>query len=135
MQKKPISAERFQLNCAKKNRYVLFLTQLWIKYDTQYGHLTGSFYVTGVLTCQTSEQVTIFITKSCLETAFFVLLVPAKNWHELCISIIKEEEMIALTRNEIADELTKLGIVSPVEIQAFSMEYMIYYKVKCLKLN
>ena len=78
---------------------------------------------------------TIFITKSCLKTAFYVLLVPAKNWHELCIAIVKEEEMIALTRNEIADELTKLGIVSLSEIQDYSMEYMIYYKVKCLNMN
>lgn len=49
--------------------------------------------------------------------------------------IIKEEEMVALTRNEIVDELTKLGIISPAEIQDYSMEYMIYYKVNCLKLR
>ena len=43
--------------------------------------------------------------------------------------------MVALTRNEIIDELIKLGINSPAEVQDYSMEYMIYYKVKCLKLN
>jgi len=40
--------------------------------------------------------------------------------------------MIALTRKEIIDELMKLGIVSPAEVQDYSMEYMIYFKVKCL---
>jgi len=63
------------------------------------------------------------------------LFLPAKNWHELCIIIIKEEEMVALTRNEIVDELMKLGVISPAEIQDYSMEYMIYFKVKCLKLE
>jgi hypothetical protein len=43
--------------------------------------------------------------------------------------------MVALTRHEIADELIKLGIISPAEVQDYSIEYMIYYKVKCLKLN
>ena len=41
--------------------------------------------------------------------------------------------MVALTRHEIVDELLKLGIITPSEVQDFSMEYMIYYKVKCLK--
>jgi hypothetical protein len=31
--------------------------------------------------------------------------------------------MVALTRNEIIDELMKLGIVSPAEVQDYSMEY------------
>ena len=55
--------------------------------------------------------------------------------HELCINIFKEEEMVALTRHEIADELMKLGIITPADVQDYSMEYMIYYKIKCLKLN
>jgi len=58
-----------------------------------------------------------------------------KKWHELCFIIIKEEEMVALTRHEIIDQLLKFGIVSPAEVQDYSMEYMIYYKVKCLNLN
>ncbi len=43
--------------------------------------------------------------------------------------------MVALTRHEIVNELQKLGIISPAEVQDYSMEYMIYYKVKCLKLG
>ena len=68
-------------------------------------------------------------------TVFSLLLLQPKNWHELCNIIIKEEEMIALTRHEIIDELLKLGVIYPDEVQDYSMEYMIYYKVKCLKLN
>ena len=49
--------------------------------------------------------------------------------------IVKEEEMVALTRHEIVDELLKLGVISPAEVQDYSTEYMIYYKVNCLKLN
>jgi hypothetical protein len=43
--------------------------------------------------------------------------------------------MVALTRKEIIDEQMKFGIISPAEVQDYSMEYMIYYKVKCLKLD
>ncbi len=35
--------------------------------------------------------------------------------------------MVTLTRDEIADELIKFGIVSPAEVQDYSLEYMIYY--------
>ena len=38
--------------------------------------------------------------------------------------------MVALTRNEIVDELMKLGIIAPAEVQDYSMEYMIYDKIK-----
>ncbi len=43
--------------------------------------------------------------------------------------------MVALTRIEIIDELMKFGIISPAEVQNCSMEYMVYYKIKCLKLH
>lgn len=43
--------------------------------------------------------------------------------------------MEALTRNEIVDELIKLGIISPAEVQDYSMEYMLYYDIKSLKLK
>lgn len=43
--------------------------------------------------------------------------------------------MVALTRNEIIDQLMKLGIISSAEIKDYSIDYMIYYKIKCLKLN
>ncbi len=43
--------------------------------------------------------------------------------------------MVALTRNEIVDELMKFGISAPADVQDYSMEYMIYYKVQDIKLN
>ena len=88
-----------------------------------------------MLACQISELMLKSVTNPAQYHGFFLLLLYAKNWHELCIVITKEEEMVALTRNEIIDELMKLGINSPAEVQDYSMEYMIYYKVKCLKLN
>ena len=48
------------------------------------------------------------------------------------ITMIKEKVMIALTRDEIVDELLKLGIITPAEVQDYSTEYMIYYKIKYL---
>ena len=62
---------------------------------------------------------------------FLYCFLRSKIGHELCMNIFKEEEMVALTRNEIVDELRKLGICSPAEIQDYSMEYMIYYQIKC----
>ena len=66
-------------------------------------------------------------------SSYYSTLIIGTNY---ALTIIKkEEQMIALTRNEIVDELIKLGIISPAEVQDYSMEYMIYYQVNCLKLN
>jgi hypothetical protein len=43
--------------------------------------------------------------------------------------------MVALTRDEIAEELIKFGIVSPVEVQDYYRQYMVYYTVQCLNLK
>ena len=46
-----------------------------------------------------------------------------------------EGKMVALTRDEIAEELIKFGIVSPVEVQDYYREYMHYYTIHCLNLK
>ena len=75
----------------------------------------------------------MILPRSEVFSSYYSTLIIGMNY---AITIIKKEEkMVALTRNEIVDELIKLGIISPAEVQDYSMEYMIYYKVKCLKLN
>lgn len=39
----------------------------------------------------------------------------------------REKQMVALTRNEIFDELMKLGIVTQSELRALLREYLRYY--------
>ncbi len=46
-----------------------------------------------------------------------------------------EGKMVALTRDEIADELIKFGIISPAEVQDYYREYMHYYTIYCLNLK
>jgi hypothetical protein len=43
--------------------------------------------------------------------------------------------MIFLTRNEILDQLKKLGIYTPSELQIYSRDYMVYFTEEYLTQN
>lgn len=48
-------------------------------------------------------------------------------WHKTCDNYNQEVRMVALTDNEILEELEKLGIISSAELIDYCSEYLSYF--------